>query len=359
MVKLLYQISKWSKKRVMDQRRIRIKRTRKQCLMLWKLISMSALLGALKSARKDHRNNTINLYRRMPLKTLSRLWGKFNQMELPIFLRKPLLGLYIWMFGCNIEEAEIEDLKLYRNLGEFFRRQLKPHVRPIDNEHILTSPADGKILYYGEVKNGILEQVKGVTYSLRGFLGPQTWTASPQVQDVSHISDEDYQKVLSLKPGNELYHVIVYLAPGDYHRFHSPATWTIHHRRHFPGELLSVNPGVARWLQGLFNFNERAVYTGEWEHGFFSMAAVGATNVGSIKIYCDEELETNTRTKHPEYTYFDKRFTTPVEVEKGDMFGEFNLGSTMVLIFEAPSGFVFKVKEGDKIKYGRPLGTAP
>ncbi|KAK0047543.1 phosphatidylserine decarboxylase proenzyme, partial [Biomphalaria pfeifferi] len=55
---LLYQISKWSKKRVMDQRRIRIKRTRKQCLMLWKLISMSALLGALKSARKDHRNNT-------------------------------------------------------------------------------------------------------------------------------------------------------------------------------------------------------------------------------------------------------------------------------------------------------------
>ncbi|CAL1543010.1 unnamed protein product [Lymnaea stagnalis] len=309
--------------------------------------------------RSRHLNSTINLYRRMPLKTLSRLWGKFNQMELPIFLRKPLLGLYIWMFGCNLEEAEIEDLKLYRNLGEFFRRQLKPHVRPIDDSHVLTSPADGKILYYGQVKHGILEQVKGVTYSLRGFLGPQTWRMDNHAQDINQQSDEDYQRVLSLQPGNELHHVIIYLAPGDYHRFHSPATWTVEHRRHFPGELLSVNPGVARWVQGLFNFNERAVYTGRWEHGFFSMAAVGATNVGSIKIYCDEGLETNTRTKHPEHTYFDKKFPMPITIEKGDMFGEFNLGSTIVLIFEAPSGFKFKVHEGDKIKYGRPLGTTP
>ena len=56
----------------------------------------------------------------------------------------------------------------------------------------------------------------------------------------------------------------------------------------FIGELLSVNPGIARWIQGLFNFNERVVYTGNWEHGFFSLTAVGATNVGSIKIYGDE-----------------------------------------------------------------------
>ncbi|XP_059147009.1 phosphatidylserine decarboxylase proenzyme, mitochondrial-like isoform X2 [Physella acuta] len=315
------------------------------------------VIHKMTTAEKPGKPWQINLYRRMPLKTLSRLWGKFNQMELPIFLRKPLLGLYIWMFGCNLEEAEIEDLKLYRNLGEFFRRQLKPHVRPIDDDHVLTSPADGKILYYGQVKNGILEQVKGVTYSLRGFLGPQT--ASGTCVDIHNESDEEFQKDLSLQPGNELHHVIIYLAPGDYHRFHSPATWTVEHRRHFPGELLSVNPGIARWVQGLFNFNERAVYTGRWEHGFFSMAAVGATNVGSIKIYCDEELETNTRTRHPEHTYFDKKFATPITIEKGDMFGEFNLGSTIVLIFEAPPGFKFKVHEGDKIKYGRPLGTTP
>ena len=54
------------------------------------------------------------------------------------------------------------------------------------------------------------------------------------------------------------------------------------------GELLSVNPSVARWLKGLFNLNERAVYMGQWQHGFFSMAAVGATNVGSIRVYHDQ-----------------------------------------------------------------------
>ncbi len=35
------------------------------------------------------------------------------------------------------------------------------------------SPADGKILHFGRVKNSEVEQVKGVTYSLENFLGPQ------------------------------------------------------------------------------------------------------------------------------------------------------------------------------------------
>lgn len=35
------------------------------------------------------------------------------------------------------------------------------------------SPADGKILHFGQVKNSEVEQVKGVTFSLENFLGPQ------------------------------------------------------------------------------------------------------------------------------------------------------------------------------------------
>lgn len=35
------------------------------------------------------------------------------------------------------------------------------------------SPADGRILHFGQVKNSEVEQVKGVTYSLENFLGPQ------------------------------------------------------------------------------------------------------------------------------------------------------------------------------------------
>lgn len=72
-----------------------------------------------------------------------------------------------------------------------------------------------------------------------------------------------------------LYQCIIYLAPGDYHRFHSPTEWTPQLRRHFTGELLSVSPKIAQWIPGLFCLNERALYLGKWEHGFFSFTAVG------------------------------------------------------------------------------------
>jgi phosphatidylserine decarboxylase len=47
---------------------------------------------------------------------------------------------------------------------------------------------------------------------------------------------------------------------------------------------------MAQWIPDLFTLNERAVYVGRWKHGFFSLTAVGATNVGSIHVYCDKVL---------------------------------------------------------------------
>ncbi len=81
--------------------------------------------------------------------------------------------------------------------------------------------------------------------------------------------------------------------------FKVPLTfWNPHSFRHFPGELMSVKPGVVSAFPGLFHLNERVAWLGRWRHGFFSMTAVGATNVGSIHASFDRELQTNQVRKH-------------------------------------------------------------
>ncbi|KAF7688524.1 phosphatidylserine decarboxylase proenzyme, mitochondrial isoform X2 [Silurus meridionalis] len=302
----------------------------------------------------------VNIYKTIPTRLLSRAWGRLNQVDLPVWLRKPIYSLYIWTFGVNMKEAAVEDLQHYKNLGEFFRRKLKPQARPVCGSHCVISPADGKILHFGRVKNCEVEQVKGVTYSLETFLGPYTWTES---LDINRHEDDhnNFQNLLVTKKGNDLFHCVVYLAPGDYHCFHSPTDWRVSHRRHFPGSLMSVNPGIARWIKELFCHNERVVLSGEWRHGFFSLTAVGATNVGSIRIYFDKELRTNnprySKGSYNDFSYISNNNQEGVSLRKGEHLGEFNLGSTIVLLFEAPQDFTFNLTAGQKIRFGEPLGT--
>jgi len=327
------------------------------------------------SSRKKY-NTKISLYRKLPLKSLSRRWGEINELDLPVIFRKPCFYLYGWLFSCNFDEINITDLNDFKNLSEFFRRTLKPNARIIDTESCLVNPCDGRILNFGRSEKGYLEQVKGVNYSLKGFLGPQDWPTTKKNAKVeftieeglppNHLMDDDkfYEKNILYNPEeNSLYHCIIYLAPGDYHRFHSATDWNVHYRRHFPGELFSVNPSVARWLEGLFNFNERVVYYGDWKYGFMSYTAVGATNVGSIKVYMDDELTTNKKNLQKAGKHLDKSFLSSennnegVALKRGDDFGEFNLGSTIVLIFEAPKNFDFEIIPGEKVFLGTQLGS--
>jgi len=85
----------------------------------------------------------------------------------------------------------------------------------------------------------MLEQVKGVSYSLVGFLGPFESLFPNEDNMISGYDFTDYHCLLT-NALNKLYHCIIYLAPGDYHRFHSPADWTVFLRRYFPGQYFNI-----------------------------------------------------------------------------------------------------------------------
>ncbi|KAJ3223785.1 phosphatidylserine decarboxylase 1 [Clydaea vesicula] len=276
----------------------------------------------------------------------------------------------------NLAEAKEEDLTKYENLAAFFFRELKEYARKVEYGSLLTSPSDGYVLYRGLIENGKIEHIKGFTYDMNALIGVEEQNSNlfkkgrllrnNTIEDVdveiekmkSSVNDEvpiiynnEYKKK------DNLFYCVIYLAPGDYHRFHSPCDWKIEKRRHFTGELYSVSPKIVNTITNLFVLNERVVLSGKWEHGLFSFIPVGATNVGSIIINFDEELKTNLPDRHildPPGTYNEKLLSK--DVQQGEELGGFKLGSTIVLLFEAPkNNFKFDIVPGEHVKMGQRI----
>ncbi len=133
-----------------------------------------------------------------------------------------------------------------------------------------------------------------------------------------------------------------------------------------------MNPTFTKNLPGVFTLNERVAYLGEWKHGFMSMTAVGATSVGSVAVpQVDPTLSTNEPCPTPCCSLERTKFLRPapgmhcvdvglgkVATTAGAPFGHFKMGSTIVLVFEAPRhGVVWRVKAGERIKVGEALMT--
>jgi phosphatidylserine decarboxylase len=41
----------------------------------------------------------------LPLKALSRVWGRFNEIDIPYYFRVPGFKLYSWIFGVKLVTA--------------------------------------------------------------------------------------------------------------------------------------------------------------------------------------------------------------------------------------------------------------
>ncbi|MFV1957785.1 MAG: archaetidylserine decarboxylase [Planctomycetota bacterium] len=264
----------------------------------------------------------------LPRRAVSRLLGHLGRLRLPPVLLGPLLGLYAHGFGVELQEME-RPLRSYASFLDFFTRRLRPDLRPQpEDPAAVTAPADGRVHSGGRVARGTILQTKGVPYGVGDLLG----------------GDDDFEGGTWLT---------TYLAPGDYHRFHWPFDAHVAEVRHLPGDLWPVHPGAVAWVPRLFATNERIVLRGEVAGGgAFAVAAVGALNVGSIRIDLAPRLRTN-RGGGARRTW---AIEAPIPVRRGEPMGHFEFGSALVLLLSATAGVLEAREPGTRLRVGEVVG---
>lgn len=248
----------------------------------------------------------------VPQHLLSHLVGWFAETRIS-WIKNLFISKFIKQFNVNMDEAQRQRPDEFENFNDFFTRELKEGIRPIDSSsNSIVSPADGAISQLGAIENGRVFQAKGQDYSLIELLGGNSETA------------HDFM-------GGDF--ATIYLSPKDYHRLHMPVTGTLREMIYVPGDLFSVNQTTAENVPRLFSRNERVVAIFDTELGPMALVLVGAMIVAGIETTWAGRI-----------TPFDRRVRAikypaqgdsqqPLVIEKGEEMGRFFLGSTIVVCF--------------------------
>ena len=165
-------------------------------------------------------------YRSLPLREISRFLSRLLSTNIyPSSLRIFLYKLFSRIYDVNINECEYgpDKLDYYKNFGDFFRRELKSNVRPIDHESLIVSPCDGEIL-----ANDRITSIENVNIIIKDI--PYT------IKDLFQLNQYELEY---FKEKQSLFYTCIYLNPGNYHHFHSPTKWKINERRHITGIIVN------------------------------------------------------------------------------------------------------------------------
>lgn len=235
-------------------------------------------------------------------------------------------------YGVAVDEAE-KPLEEYLSILDFFTRRLKPGIRPVDPDpNVLVSPVDGAFLTGGPIGEGRLFQAKGKDFTLQALL-----------------ADDD---ALSVFSGGS--YATLYLAPRDYHRIHSPVDGVVTGYTYVPGQLFPVNAAAVAHVDQLFATNERLITHIQSERfGRVEVVKVGATCVGHITVAYDPEVRTNCGDAELRVRQYDP----PIPIEKGAEVGCFEMGSTVIVVTEAPVDLI-DLAPDTPVLMGSKLGTA-
>ena len=243
--------------------------------------------------------------RLLPKNLVSYWFGKLVSIELPNFLAQFFVSSFASYYKINLNEAE-KNIADYKSIQALFTRKLKNGVRPIQANII--HPVDANISQFGDIKDHQLIQAKGKTYNLGQLL-------------------QDTDLANEFKNG---YFICYYLCPTDYHRIHSPVSAKILQAKLIPGQLWPVNNWSVENIEELFCVNERVNVLLESEFGKAVCVMVGATNVGSISLAFDPYIKSNQQNRTPQR----KEYQEALNVKVGDELGCFNMGSTVVMVYD-------------------------
>lgn len=242
------------------------------------------------------------ILRALPRVHISRAVGRLCDQPIPSGLARAIERAYCRAYRVNMDEAE-GYLGSYPSFDAFFTRPLKPGMRRISPDPIV-SPSDGKLSCLGRVESGGTILVKGQKYEAGELIG----------------DDEDARRYF----GGQF--AVVYLAPGDYHRVHSPVDGRVTLLRGLPGDLFPVNSIGERYVPRLFVRNNRVAIVIDTETlGRVTVVMVGATIVGRISV---------TAMPGPAVPPGVHRIEPGMPVARGDEIGMFHLGSTAVVLLE-------------------------
>ncbi len=239
----------------------------------------------------------------------SRLFGKFASKKFPSFFQNIVNKSYVSLMKLDMSEFDTCDK--YKSLNELFTRALKKPREFESNEDEFISPCDAFISESGNIEEQKALQIKGHSYRVRNLLG-------------DYILKDQKDRLINGKYLN------FYLSPKDYHRYHVPFDMTIKKAVHIPGKLYPVNFTWLKKVPELFVENERVIlecYTKDEK--LFYMVFVGALNVGKMQFIFDERIQTNAKTSMEQPYMYKNLF-----LKKGDELGRFEMGSTIVMLFE-------------------------
>ena len=274
------------------------------------------------------------LMRLVPKSVLSRAVGTLTRVPAPAGVHQAAMRAFARAYRVDMAEAEA-DFGGYGRFSDFFSRGLRPGARPVDADpRVVVSPVDGVVSQAGIVERGSCLQAKGIQFPVDRLL-------------------DDAELAARYALGGA--YATLYLSPRDYHRVHAPVAGAVVASRYLAGEFWPVTPVTVRNRDALFCLNERLVTVVDSPvFGRVAVVKVGATCVGRIRAAYDD------RVTHAGQAVGLRTYVPPRPVEKGDELGRFEMGSTVILLFE-PGRVVWddRLVPEAVVRMGRRIGGAP